>query len=138
MMKHIVIFTFIALTLSFCACPKNKSVKTTNSLEKALIGNWVSTNSDFTEKEKTTKLYYGELQEDGFGKYFQKDSQDKEGKYRIIEIDESQRIIKIGRTFTSREIEETLTFNLELNQITNNIVTLDNYSINTYYRKVND
>jgi hypothetical protein len=128
--KTTISILFISI-LAFLNCtPKSQN---TSELQTKLIGYWISSNPDYqvNNPEKATVFYYGEIGEDGFGKYLQGT---KELKYRVTEFDESQQQIKIAIRFTeTRERIETLKFSNNFNRIKNNLVTPDHVSIDTYF-----
>ncbi len=117
---------------SYCSIKSNKTDTTEKSgLADKLEGYWISANEGYEKMENGTVLFYGKIDNNKSGIYVQGD---KEMTYRILQIDETNNKIEIAIKFTSsRERIETLTFSGDFNRILNNIVTPDNYSIDTYY-----
>lgn len=116
--------------LSSCSIKVNKTNEQVGFSDK-LIGYWISTNENYEKSEDGTVVFYGKIDDNKSGVYLQGD---KEMTYRILQIDEPSRKVKIAIKFTStRERTEILTFSNDYNRILNKIVTPDGYSIDTYY-----
>ena len=118
------------IMLSSCSIKVNKTNEQVGLSDK-LIGYWISTNENYEKSKDGTVVFYGNIDDNKSGVYLQGD---KEMTYRILQIDEPRRKVKIAIKFTNtRERTEIITFSNDYNRILNKIVTPDGYSIVTYY-----
>ena len=131
----------ISCSLILLSCGSGKKTNSTISKDFAnqLVGYWISTNSDYKQDENTNKrttLYYGPIDKNKEGEYIQGEMKMK---YRVVDTYEYHKRIVVAIHYANdRERIETLTFSENFTRLKNNLVTPDNYSIDTYHIKKNE
>ena len=133
--KGFLIFLMSFLVFS-CGNQKKNNNSISNELTDQLYGYWIGTDSTYKQSDNSTEgtiLYYGSIDKNKEGIYIQGE---EKFKYRVVDTYDYNKKIVISIYFSKgRERIETLTFSNNYSRIKNNLITPDNYSIDTYYIK---
>jgi len=139
MKSKLLIVISCSLILLSCGSSKNSNSSISTKLVNQLVGYWISTNSDYQLDENTNKvttLYYEPIDKNKEGEYIQGENKMR---YRVVDTYDYYKKIVVAIYFANgRERIETLTFSENYTRIKNNLITPDNYSIDTYYIKENE